>query len=395
MEHLEIIRVILASIGDLQLRELTPLEEKITVSSTLTISTGIVTGRQETEPETGSKFLLFKPRALRRALRDAVVSRKRKPVDVIGQIAPEWLSVPTVEGSESERTATLAYETASSRVVDWVETNTCGGCNGMGNCWSEVKVPIKVVCLRCSGTGFVTKDGSAFHGDIMTHSGICLYCKGEGMIQTGTTTESVKGTCGRCNGSGENETIHYKNLRFYRTFHVATTVSATGKEKVSKFIRHLRRYTGAEELSLESLFEVATTKAREESVGNSRVKLRYTLAVPFSRYEVSERGKTLGILYGIESEGSTFYCADYAFLDRQLNRKRKLIARMSAEEFLNATEQDGFLRYLFQLSQRSSLPEFNRDMLAWLFTERMLLKTIATVAKTAKKRKGFFSRFFG
>ena len=396
MSSIEHVREIAASLGNFEFDAGTDLIEVIKVSSVIRIGNKITSERQEEEPDRGKLFTLLKPAALKDAFKEAQHISAVTPQQVVSEYADEWLANPVLKGSVSRRSDILAYRPASEKVVDRVEVNQCAKCRGACKVVETRQEPVYYPCPGgCSGgvvysQGYVNAPGTTAHGQPTTESRMCGHCGGKGKVYSHSRNVQQTHSCRDCRGKGEVEKTYYRRNTFYWAYRVETSISVKGREITSNILKTLRRVTKSEDLSLERLRATASAMDIAKVAAPSKISLDFELTISLRRYLVSSAEGEVGQVFVIPGLADPLVAADRAFLDKPLKARRKFIAGMTVEPFLQSVDGNAMLKFLMDAVDAGRGIESSD--LAWSISSRPLKRMLRTVRKAAGREPGILSK---
>lgn len=396
MSSIEHVSEIAASFSDFEFDSGTDLVEVIKVSSVIRIANKITVERQEEEPGCGDLFKLFKPAALRNAFKEAKETSGLDPEKVVAEYADEWLANPVLKDSVSRQSDILAYRSASEKVVDRVEVNTCGKCQGAGKVVVTKQEPVYNSCPGgCSSgvvyyQGYINAPGTTAHGQSETRSRMCGHCGGKGKVYSHSRDVQQTLSCSGCRGKGKVEKTIYKRNTFYWAYRVEVSMSIKGKETISSTLKTLRRVTKSEDLTLDRLSAISSSMDISMIPARSKISLNFDLKVSLRRYLITSTEGEVGQVFVIPDLDVPLVAADRTFLDKPLKEKRKTVASMGVEQFLESAKEDALLKYL--LDAVDSGKGLESSDVAWSISTRSLRGMLRTVRKISGKDTGIFSK---
>jgi len=389
MNQFERIKSIAESLGGgrVKIDSGSELDEELTVSSVIKIGTKVRSDRQEVEPNSGSLFALFKPRALRNALKEARELSNSTPESVVRDLASQWLSVPTLKDSVHRQSDILGFRSASEKVLDRTEIVTCDKCQGNGRFETTRQEKVFNPCpASCSGgivyeQGYTHAPGTTAHGMPETKSRMCPHCAGQGKVYSHTKDVHQVYSCSPCRGTGKVEKKIFKRNTFYRAYRVETLMAIKGKETVSNSIKLLRRVTKSQELDLDRLRLAASSVNMTTAPERAKLSIKFDMRIPLRRYSFKVAEREIGQVFLIE--GISFLAADRPFFDDFVKEKRKQIAGMTGSQFQGVVQGDPFLQFLCH-AVNSNLPLDSIDV-GWSISPRPLKRLLKTIQKTSGK----------
>ncbi|MRU15739.1 hypothetical protein FDP25_09900 [Roseovarius sp. A21] len=373
-----------------------PYDQDVRISGTITLDADLKIDRLEAQPATGERFSLFKPKALKSALKAARSRVQSQPKQVVEDMAPEWLDHPVLSAKASQASPVLAYKKKIEKVVDRVETSTCGSCKGKGSRVVTRNEPTSTPCHACGGSGgrmvttYVNSPGTTAHGTPTSEYRMCGHCGGSGKWSgpSRTVTETV--TCNTCSGKGEISKTYYKKQTVFLAYQVETKAKLVCTPRMSRQLSALAKRTG-QDLPFDVMLKASPDAKLDLRTGNRKLSLKWTATVPFCTHSVAYRGKEAGKIVTLPENGQQIAIADDYVFDRGLKSLMPTIKSLNRETIVAARQENFLLDKLADFGGQGH-KALDWSSLAWSVSPKVTAKALKAAGRATKRGTGLLGR---